>query len=64
MPEFIVTIREVHAQDVAVEASSPEEAKVLVSKGKGVYVRNTLEFIETMDNVDVWEVEEVVEVVE
>lgn len=44
MPRFLVDKREVWAQMVEIEAKDAEEAKLLVSRGEGRMLEETLEY--------------------
>lgn len=53
---FLVLVREVHIQQVEVEASSEEEAITQVHKGEGTYLDDTLEYSHTL-NPEYWTTE-------
>ena len=58
MPQFIVSVREVHIQGVKLEAKNREEAIRRVRLGEGLYLDNCLEYSHTLDP-ESWTVEEV-----
>jgi hypothetical protein len=53
--EYIVSVREVHIQEVLIEADSPEQAIEKVVKGEGENLDG--EYSHTLDS-DLWTVEE------
>jgi hypothetical protein len=57
MPKFIVSVREVWIQPVAVEAKDKGEAIALVSEGDGDYLEDQLEYSDTRDPIE-WTVNE------
>jgi electron transfer flavoprotein alpha subunit len=57
MPKFLVNKREVWTQMVEVDAKDAEEAKFLVSRGRGLMLDNTLEYSHDLPT-DCWTVEE------
>lgn len=57
MPRFIVEKREVWTQMVEIEAKDEEEAKLLVSRGHGHILDETLEYSHDLAT-DLWNVEE------
>ncbi len=54
--EFSVFVREVHIQEVRVEAEDENDAKDRVAKGEGEYVDNSLEYSHCLDP-DEWTVD-------
>lgn len=54
---YIVSVREVHVQQVKVEAASEDEAKTKVVEGEGEYLDDKLEYSHTLDK-DLWTVEQ------
>ena len=54
---FLVSVREVHVQQVRIEAKSQSDAIVKVAGGKGEFIDNSLEFSHACD-ADTWTVEE------
>lgn len=57
MPKFVVNVREVWIQQVAVEAKDKGEAIALVLEGEGDYLDNQLEYSDTRDESE-WTVDE------
>ena len=57
MKKYIVGMREIHIQNVEIEAESPEEAIERVADGEGDFVDNSLEYSHTL-NTDTWTVKE------
>jgi hypothetical protein len=55
MPEYRVRVREVHIQDVKIEADSPEEAKAKVCNADGDYQNESLIYHDTLPP-ETWEV--------
>jgi hypothetical protein len=49
MPRFIVRVQEIHVQEVAIEADSPEDAKERVLNGEGDYADGT-EHLESLSS--------------
>ncbi|HEY8864592.1 MAG TPA: hypothetical protein VIO37_10530 [Candidatus Dormibacteraeota bacterium] len=54
---FWVAVREVHIQQVAIDATSPEEAIAKVRDGQGAYLDNAIEYSHCLDP-ETWTVEE------
>lgn len=54
---FKVFVREIHVQQVNIEAASEKEAIQKVADGDGEYTDNTLEYSHSCDT-DTWTVEE------
>jgi hypothetical protein len=46
---FIVSVREVHVQDVKVSADSEDDAKDKVEEGEGEYLDNTLTYSHSLE---------------
>lgn len=64
MPKFIVTMREVHYQDVLVEAKNEKAAIKAAAKGQGEFVKPSSEFAFSTDpdgcatcGIGAWDVE-------
>jgi len=57
MPKYIVEKREVWTQMVEIEAKDAEEAKLLVSHGRGLMLDETLEYSHDLAT-DLWTTEE------
>ena len=57
MPKYIVEKREVWTQMVEIEAKDAEEAKLLVSRGRGLMLDETLEYSHDLAT-DLWTTEE------
>jgi hypothetical protein len=58
MPKYIVKVRERWIQNVAIDASSPDQAIQKVVNGEGDYNSNGTEYYDTLDP-ETWTVEEV-----
>ena len=58
MPNFIVSVREVHVQGVAVDAIDAREAVKKVQNGEGETISDLFEYSHTLDP-DGWTVEQV-----
>jgi len=57
MPKYIVEKREVWTQMVEIEAKDAEEAKLLVSRGQGLMLDDTMEYSHDLAT-DLWTTEE------
>lgn len=57
MKTFTVFVREVHVQEIKVEAKDAEDAMQRVARGEGDAVDNSLEYSHTLDR-DTWTAEE------
>jgi hypothetical protein len=60
MTTFIVSVREVHVQQVKIDAASEDEAKNKVADGEGEYLDDKLEYSHTLDKA-LWTVDQVKE---